>query len=298
MRLGDRPRSWEHLREALRIFIENDTASGIARALGMAAIVQASSAIPELAARIAGTTVRAGAGEVGDARPGQGAPPARPADLVREALGEERANALMAEGAATPVPTWSRGCSRRRRRSADDPYDRDVLSDLQAGPPLGELVRSDAVHDDQLLAARRAGHEPHVAACDPELVGEESDERLVRGALDRRGGHPDAEHAVDHTFDTVRQGSRCEADGEARFVLGQGTRYRTTRIRKPRTSSTIRLEKSNMPVCGIRRRTGARIGSVAWMRKTTELRAAHGIDPAHQDPPEDEQPQDDEDQSR
>ena len=104
MRLGDGERSWEHLTEALRIFIGNDTASGIARALGMAAIVQASIGDPELAARIAGTTYELVREKSVMLAPVKVLHLPEPADLVREALGEERANALMAEGAATPVP--------------------------------------------------------------------------------------------------------------------------------------------------------------------------------------------------
>ena len=103
MRLGDGERSWAFLSEALAIFIENDTASGIARALGMAAIVQASLGDPELAARIAGTTYELVREKSVMLAPVKVLHLPEPADLVREALGEERANELMAEGAAIPV---------------------------------------------------------------------------------------------------------------------------------------------------------------------------------------------------
>ena len=52
-------------------------------------------------------------------------------------------------------------------------------------------LRLDAVDDDQLLAAGRAGHDPDVASGDPELIGEEADQRDIRGALDGRGADPD-----------------------------------------------------------------------------------------------------------
>ena len=105
MRLGDGERSWAlPRRKALRIFVENDTASGIARGLGMAAIVQASMGDPELAARIAGTTYELVREKSVMLAPVKVLHLPEPADLVREALGKERANELMAEGAAIPVP--------------------------------------------------------------------------------------------------------------------------------------------------------------------------------------------------
>ena len=90
-------------RKGSRIFVENDTASGIARGLGMAAIVQASMGDPELAARIAGTTYELVREKSVMLAPVKVLHLPEPADLVREALGEERANELMAEGAAIPV---------------------------------------------------------------------------------------------------------------------------------------------------------------------------------------------------
>ena len=103
MRLGDGERSWAHLKEALAIFVGNDTASGIARGLGMAAIVQATVGDAELAARLAGTTYELVREKSVMLAPVKVLHLPEPADLVRERLGQERADALMAEGAATSV---------------------------------------------------------------------------------------------------------------------------------------------------------------------------------------------------
>ena len=57
-RIGDAATSWSHLLEAMRFWSGIDSAAGLARALGMAAIVQISNGDPELGARIAGAVYR------------------------------------------------------------------------------------------------------------------------------------------------------------------------------------------------------------------------------------------------
>jgi non-specific serine/threonine protein kinase len=102
-KLGDGAISWSHLMEGLRIFAERDLTSGLARALGMAAIVQMRFGDADFGARIAGTTAelaRTKGVMIAGARvlhlP-------EPVGLAREILGAERAEQLLAEGAATPA---------------------------------------------------------------------------------------------------------------------------------------------------------------------------------------------------
>jgi hypothetical protein len=100
---SDPAASWASLTEALRIFAELDLASGLARALGMAALLELRYGDPELGARIAGATE-----ELHQKKNVMIAPttvlhlPDAGAMAV-EQLGPDRARELMAEGAATAV---------------------------------------------------------------------------------------------------------------------------------------------------------------------------------------------------
>jgi hypothetical protein len=85
----------------------------------------------------------------------------------------------------------------------------------QARPSGNDLVRLDPLDDDQLLPAGRAGDEPDGPAGDPQLVGDQTKERLVRGTGDGRRGDMGAKDAVDHALDMVGRGSRGQSDGEA-----------------------------------------------------------------------------------
>ena len=85
-RLGDPATSWRRLLEALRYFRETDNTSGLARALGMAAIVLLADGDAELGARIAGATYRLVREQGVDAGPGHGAPPAGPGRDRRRAV--------------------------------------------------------------------------------------------------------------------------------------------------------------------------------------------------------------------
>jgi len=99
--MSDAEASWQHLAEGLRLFAERDLVSGLARALGMAAIVLLRFGDPVLGARVAGTTAEL------QRTKGVMIAPARvlhlpdPAEFATQILGEERAAQLMAEGAAT-----------------------------------------------------------------------------------------------------------------------------------------------------------------------------------------------------
>ncbi|HEY8869549.1 MAG TPA: adenylate/guanylate cyclase domain-containing protein [Candidatus Limnocylindrales bacterium] len=103
--LGDGAAAWERVTECLRVFAERDLASGLARSLGMAAIVQHRFGDPELGARIGGAAL-----ELARQKNVMVAPttvlhlPDQRA-IAEEHLGTERAEQLLAEGAATPIET-------------------------------------------------------------------------------------------------------------------------------------------------------------------------------------------------
>jgi hypothetical protein len=95
--------SWEFVQDGLRWFAENDNQSGIARALGMAAIVALTYGDAELGARLAGATYEIVREKGVMLAPVKVLHLPDPRDLAAERLGEERAAELMAQGAATPV---------------------------------------------------------------------------------------------------------------------------------------------------------------------------------------------------
>jgi hypothetical protein len=87
--------------------------------------------------------------------------------------------------------------------------------DPQVRPPLEDALGVDVVDHHELGPARRTRHEAHVPSWNVELVGEKSEERLVRCSFDRRCRHPRAQHPVSDTVDVVGPTTGCEADGEA-----------------------------------------------------------------------------------
>jgi len=95
--------AWEHLTEALGIFRDLDLASGLARALGMASILQLRFGDPELGARIAGATEELHVSKNVMIAPVKVLHLPDGGDVSREVLGAERAKALMAAGAAMPI---------------------------------------------------------------------------------------------------------------------------------------------------------------------------------------------------
>ncbi len=99
-RAGDLVEAWDHLEESRAIFAARDSASGLARVLGMAAIVLLSEGEPELGARFAGATYRLVREKGVMLAPVRVLHLPDPAVLARERLGDERAETLMAEGDA------------------------------------------------------------------------------------------------------------------------------------------------------------------------------------------------------
>ena len=97
---GDPVSSWTRLREALGIFAELDLASGLARSLGMAALLQLRYGDPELGARIAGATEELHQQKNVMIAPTKVLHLPDAGAMAVERFGPERAHELMAEGAA------------------------------------------------------------------------------------------------------------------------------------------------------------------------------------------------------
>ena len=102
-RLGDPATSWLRLTEGLRIFEDTDLASGLARSLGMAAIIELSDGDAEFGARLAGATYRLVEEKAVMLAPVKVLHLPDPGETAAERFGPERAAALMAEGAGTPL---------------------------------------------------------------------------------------------------------------------------------------------------------------------------------------------------
>jgi predicted ATPase/class 3 adenylate cyclase len=102
-RAGELELGWRHLEESLELFAAGESASGLARVLGMAAIVLLSESEPELGARLAGVTYRLVREKGVMLSPVRVLHLPDPARLARERLGEARAEELMAEGDAMPL---------------------------------------------------------------------------------------------------------------------------------------------------------------------------------------------------
>jgi hypothetical protein len=102
-RLGDPSTSWHCLLESLRYFRETDNTSGLARALGMAAIVLLADGDAELGARIAGATYRLVRVQGVMLAPVMVLHLPDPAKTAAERFGADRAAELLAEGEAIPI---------------------------------------------------------------------------------------------------------------------------------------------------------------------------------------------------
>jgi len=103
MELGQIEIAWTHFREAVGMFAAIENASGLARSLGIAAVLLLRVGQPELAARVAGSAY-----ELVRVHGVMMAPVTvlhlpDPRELAVETLGRERAEDLIATGAATPV---------------------------------------------------------------------------------------------------------------------------------------------------------------------------------------------------
>ncbi|HLX34553.1 MAG TPA: adenylate/guanylate cyclase domain-containing protein [Candidatus Limnocylindrales bacterium] len=100
---GETDLAWDRLTEALGIFRDLDLASGLARALGMASILQLRYGDPDLGARIAGATEELHVSKNVMIAPVKVLHLPDGTAMAREVLGEARADELLAAGAATPI---------------------------------------------------------------------------------------------------------------------------------------------------------------------------------------------------
>jgi predicted ATPase/class 3 adenylate cyclase len=95
--------AWARLVEALRIFKDLDLASGLARAVGMAALIQLRYGDPALGARLAGATAALRRDKNVMIAPTRVLHLQDAVELAVETLGQQRADQLVEEGASTPV---------------------------------------------------------------------------------------------------------------------------------------------------------------------------------------------------
>jgi tetratricopeptide (TPR) repeat protein len=102
-RLGKTESAWEYVREGLRWFSEHDNASGMARAIGMAAIVLLDAGNLEVGARVTGATMQLVREKSVLLAPVKVLHLPDPVETAIAKLGEARARELMDEGAATPL---------------------------------------------------------------------------------------------------------------------------------------------------------------------------------------------------
>jgi len=102
-RLGDPATSWQRMAEGLQFFSANDSASGLARGLGMASIILLSHGDPEFGAVVAGATFELIREKGVMLAPVKVLHLPDPGDLAAERFGPARASELLAAGAATPL---------------------------------------------------------------------------------------------------------------------------------------------------------------------------------------------------
>ena len=99
-RQADPVTAWNRVRESLRLFVEVDNASGLARSIGMASIIQLADGDGDFGARLAGATYRLVREKGVMLAPVKVLHLPDPAGLARDRLGAERAAELLAEGEA------------------------------------------------------------------------------------------------------------------------------------------------------------------------------------------------------
>ena len=114
-RLGDPVTAWQRMAEGLRFFTANDNASGLARGLGMASILLLRHGDAEFGVRVAGATYELVRETGVMLAPVKVLHLPDPGELAAEHFGAERAEELLAIGAATPLS--------------------DVLAEVLAAPP-------------------------------------------------------------------------------------------------------------------------------------------------------------------
>ena len=102
-RLGEPATAWRWMLQALDFFAEHDNASGIARTLGMAAILLVNDGDAELGARVAGATYELSRQKGVMVAPVTVLHLTDPRQTAAERLGRDRADALIEDGAMTPL---------------------------------------------------------------------------------------------------------------------------------------------------------------------------------------------------
>src|SRR6185295_15780432 len=102
-RLGEPATAWHWMLQALDFFAEHDNASGIARTLGMAAILLVNDGDAELGARVAGATYELSRQKGVMVAPVTVLHLTDPRQTAAERLGRDRADALIEDGAMTPL---------------------------------------------------------------------------------------------------------------------------------------------------------------------------------------------------
>ena len=102
-KLGEPETSWRSMLEALAFFAEHDNSSGVARALGMAAILLVTYGNVELGARVAGATYELSRQKGVMVAPVSVLHLRDPRETATERLGQDRATELMDDGAMTPL---------------------------------------------------------------------------------------------------------------------------------------------------------------------------------------------------
>jgi predicted ATPase/class 3 adenylate cyclase len=101
--LGEVETAWRRHTEGLRIFADLDMASGLARALAMAAIIQIRFGNAEFGTRVAGATLELGRQKNVMVAPTKVLHMPAPEILAADILGQDLTATLLAEGAATPL---------------------------------------------------------------------------------------------------------------------------------------------------------------------------------------------------
>ena len=126
-----------------------------------------------------------------------------------------------------------------------------------------------------------------VAARDAELVCQQPEEGLVRGAADRRGGDSRPEDPVDHAVDLVGPRTRSQTNGEADVGVSQDSDQAPQDAQHDEDDERRQVE-------GARRREGSPDGSEERLGhrddEPTGRRPARRVDPRQEDSTEDQNP--------
>jgi hypothetical protein len=157
----------------------------------------------------------------------------------------------------------------------------------QAGPPGNDRIRLDALDHDQLLPARRAGDQPDGASGDPKLLGDEPEERLVRGPGNGRCRNVGSKHPVDDALDMVGPGPRGQPDGEADVGVRQDSKQAPQDAQHDQHDEGRQVEHPRSRERSADRREDRLRGRDD---EPAQLAAAARIDPRQEHPADDQEP--------